>query len=186
MRTSVLLITTLVGAWQHVGVFFLPSSSNGAVGTCPRRAKTVRGRSTCAFGNGSPRRDWKSTGAFWFLAPRKPAAAESFQGAGRKSAKWWISARRRRHGCPKKRPLGAQKEPALSPPPPVSSFAARLAGTIGSINAPAVINTVLRQPTAWKRLGGRGRGEGERGRLRLWLSSLPTPFQLPFCASHNT
>lgn len=71
--------------------------------------------------------------------------------------------------CPKRCPLGAQKEPPLSSYLIIRRMSR---GAICSINTLAVINTVLRQPMAWKRLGGGG-GDVEWERLQLWLSSLP-------------
>lgn len=81
--------------------------------------------------------------------------------------------------CPEKCQLGARNEPA------VSSYLVlrRMShGAICSINTPAVINTVLRRPMAWKRLGAGQREVGKVGALAV----LTPLFQLPFCASHNT
>lgn len=85
--------------------------------------------------------------------------------------------------CPKRCPLGAPKEPALSS----YLILRRMShGAICSINTPAVINTVLRQPMAWKRMGGGGGGWGRGVGTVAALAVLTALFQLPFCASHNT
>lgn len=122
---------------------------------------------------------WKSIGVFWF-ASQTPGAAGKFSGNEWKSTRWWICRSRSdtRAQLPEKMPARRSKRACaflLSHPSRVSR------GAICSINTPAVINTVLRQPTAWKRLGAEG-GSGTVAALAV----LTPLFQLPFCASHNT
>lgn len=171
MRTSMLLITVLAGVREHVGVYFLPSSSNKAVGTCPQRkgcANAPHAHSITAH-LAVIEMHWcilvcvpKTRCCRKFSEKREEIhkMVDFLQTMGAAKAT-------RVRSCPKRCPLGAQKEPALS------SYLIlwRMShGAICSINTPAVINTVLRQPMAWQRLGGGGM---EWERLQLWLSSLP-------------
>lgn len=135
---------------------FLPSS----VGTCPQRkdgANAPRARSITAH-----LAVIEKALAYSGSHPRNQAPQKVF----RKSTKWWISPQTtgaakatRVRGCPERCQLGAPKEPA----PSSHLILRRMShGAICSINTPAVINTVLRQPMAWKRLreGGAWSGNG--------------------------
>lgn len=175
MRSScMLLITALVGVRQHVGVYFLPSSSNQAVGTSPQ----------CKDGANAPRAHSITAHLaviekHWRILVRIPETRRRRKFSGKCveihkmvdfSQTMGAAKATRVRSCPKRCQLGAQKEPACSSDLNLRRLSH---GAICSINTPAVINTVLRQPMAWKRLREGGGGGVEWERLQLWLSSLP-------------
>lgn len=126
MRTSMLLITALVGVKQHAGVYFLPSSSDEHACGCvrdppPPRAHRRWRRVSSLKSIGVPR-----------LASQTPKWGRNFSEDARGSTKWWISCRRRVQR--KRRSFAAALENASSALatsarfPPISSFAACLMG----------------------------------------------------------
>lgn len=162
-----LLITPLVGVKQHAGVCFLPSSSTEAVGTRPRlreRAPSIA----------PPLLVEKHRRALVSVADAQ-VVRKLFRGCAGihkmvdfSQAKGAAKATLVR-SCPEKCQLGARNEPA------VSSYLVlrRMSrGAICSINTPAVINTVLRRPMAWKRLGGGVGGAATRSG-EGWSSGCP-------------
>lgn len=168
-----LLITALVGVKEHAGVCFLSVPACGCL-NAPRAHSMAPCRVT-----------EKHRRTLVSIADAR-VAQKLFRGcAGIHKMVDFLQAKGAAkaalvRSCPGKCQLGARNQP------PVSSYLVlrRMShGAICSINTPAVINTVLRRPMAWKRLGGAGqRGVGKVGALAV----LTPLFQLPFCASHNT
>lgn len=129
MRTSMLLITVLVGVRQHVGVYFLPSSSNEAVGTCPQRkgcANAPHAHSITAH--------LAVIETHWRILVCVPETrcCRKFSENVWKSTKWWISCgrwvQRKRHASAAalKDARSALKKSLRFPP--ISSFGACLMG----------------------------------------------------------
>lgn len=129
VSSSMLLITALVGVRQHVGVYFLPSSSNQAVGTSPQ----------CKDGANAPRAHSITAHLaviekHWRILVRIPETRRrrKFSENVWKSTKWWISRRRwvqrKRHAS-----AAALKDASSALKKslrvlPISSFAACLMG----------------------------------------------------------
>lgn len=142
-----------------------------------RSVKTVQ-FSTRTLANASSRCNANAL-AYSGSHPRKQVLRKVFQKTCGNLTKWWISCRRRAQR--KRHASAAALKDARSALQKSRRFSSYLIlrrmshGAICSINTPAVINTVLRQPMAWKRMGGGGGGGGgvEWERLQLWLSSLP-------------
>lgn len=129
MRSSMLLITALVGVRQHVGVYFLPSSSDEAVGTCPQRKDCANAPHAHSITPHLAVRE-----KHWSILVCIPGTrcCRKFPENMRKPTKWWLSCRRwvrrKRHtsAAALKDARSALKKSLRFPP--ISSFAACLVG----------------------------------------------------------